>query len=75
MLKLKVDYFFDSLELAKVLGIELDSARELLEGQIPFKPEELLCLAEYKGVSINELIGGNISLTPNDLLEILKCID
>jgi len=75
MLKLKVDCFFNYLELAKVLEIELDSAKELLEGEILFRPEELICLAEYKGISVNELIGENISLTPNDLLEIFESIE
>lgn len=43
-------------EIAEILEIYESSAAELLAGSIEFEPDELLELARYKGLRMDELI-------------------
>ena len=48
---------FNAAEVSNILDIDLESAREMLQGKIAFMPSELIKLAEAKGLDEEEVVG------------------
>jgi hypothetical protein len=54
-MQMRVKEYYNAQELAEVMDIPLISAKELLDETIEFEADELILLADHKGISISAL--------------------